>query len=88
MAANTAGKRYADPGLQADRRKRYALDTPEEIRAALSYVGMPKNRGKYSADDLTKVEASIHAAAKQAGIDAKPVSLATAARGFVARTST
>lgn len=85
MAAHTAGRKYADPGYQADKRKRYALDTPDEIRAALSYIGMPRNRAKYSAADLAKVEAAIRAAAKKAGIQAAPTSMMTAARGFAAR---
>lgn len=70
MAAHTAGKRYADPGYQSDGRKRYALDSPGEVRAALSYIGMSKNASKYSSGDLAKVKAAIYRAAKGFGIDA------------------
>lgn len=84
MAAHTAGKTYADPGYQADGRKRYALDTPAECRAALSYIGMPKNRAKYSASDLAKVEGKIHAAARKFGIAAHGDEM-QAARNFAGR---
>jgi hypothetical protein len=70
MAAHTAGKKYADPGYQADGRKRYALDTPGEVRAALSYIGQQRNSSKYSSGDLAKVKAAIYRAAKECGIDA------------------
>ena len=69
QAANTAGGNYADPGYQSDKLKRYPLDTPEHIRAALSYIGMSKNAEKYSSGDLAKVKAAIYRAAKGAGID-------------------
>ena len=86
MAAHTPGKRYADPGYQQDGRKRYALDTPDEIRAALSYIGMARNRAKYKPADLKKVEAAINAAAAKAGIGASAVPTETqAASQFVAR---
>src|SRR5262249_52777926 len=55
---------YADPGHQADGKKRYPLDTAERIRAAWRYINMPKNAGKYSAEDLKAVKAKIVAAWK------------------------
>ena len=69
-AAHTAGKSYADPGYQSDGLKRYALDSPGEVRAALRYIGMPKNSSKYSSGDLAKVKGAIYRAAKRYGIDA------------------
>lgn len=87
-AAHTAAKTYADPGLQPDGRKRYALDTPAEVKAALSYIGMPKNRAKYKPADLAKVEAAIRAAAKTQGVQPAPQSLAQVARNFASRTNT
>jgi HK97 family phage prohead protease len=56
---------YADPGYQADKKKRYPLDTKARVIAALSYIGQAKNAGQYSADDLAKVKAKIEAAAKK-----------------------
>lgn len=59
---------YADPGLQADKKKRYPIDTAEHVKAALSYIGQADNAAKYSSEDLAKVKAKIHAAAKKMGI--------------------
>lgn len=69
-AANTAGSRFADPGYQSDGLKRYPVDSPAHVRAALSYIGQAKNAAKYSSGDLAKVKASIYRAAKGFGIDA------------------
>lgn len=69
QAANTAGSNYADPGYQADKLKRYPVDTAEHVRAALSYIGQQKNAAKYSSGDLAKVKAAIYRAAKAFGID-------------------
>lgn len=87
MAAHTAAKTYADPGYQSDGRKRYALDTEQEVRAALSYIGVSRNRAKYKPGDLKKVEAAIHAAAKRfgVGVSAPPTEM-QAADQFVNRT--
>jgi hypothetical protein len=53
---------YADPGYQKDKKKRYPVDTEEHIRAAWSYIHMPKNAEHYSEEDLGKVRANITAA--------------------------
>src|SRR5262249_13197491 len=55
---------YPDPGDPADGKKRYPLDTPERSRSAWRYINMPKNAGKYSAEDLKSVKAKIIAAWK------------------------
>ncbi|HEX7732429.1 MAG TPA: DUF6582 domain-containing protein [Rhodanobacter sp.] len=46
--------RYADP-----KNKKYPLDTEKHIRAAWSYIHMPKNSAKYDADDLKTIKAAI-----------------------------
>lgn len=71
-AAHTAAPSgtYADPGYQSDGLKRYPVDTPEHVRAALSYIGKGSNASKYSSGDLAKVKARIYRAAKSMGIDA------------------
>lgn len=60
---------YADPGYQADGQKRYPLDSEAHCRAAWSYINMPKNAGKYTADQLSKIKARIKAAGHKYGID-------------------
>lgn len=68
-AAQTKAKNYADPGYQDDGAKRYALDTKDQVKAAWSYINMPKNAKKYTAGQLSKVKARIKSAAKKFGID-------------------
>lgn len=60
---------YADPGYQGDGVKRYPLDSEEHVRAAWSYINMPKNASKYSADQLANIKGRIRAAAKKYGIE-------------------
>ena len=60
---------YADPGYQADKQKRYPVDSAEHVKAALAYIGQADNAAKYSPDDLAKVKANVAAAAKKFGID-------------------
>lgn len=55
---------FADPGYQSDGSKRYPVDSEEHIRAAWSYINMPKNAKAYSADDLSKVKSAIISAWK------------------------
>jgi hypothetical protein len=55
---------YADPGYQDDKKKRYPIDTEKHVRAAWSYINKPKNAGKYSADELTRIKNKIIAAWK------------------------
>ena len=55
---------YADPGYQEDKKKRYPLNNASRIRAAWSYIHMPKNRAFYSADQLAKIESRIISAWK------------------------
>lgn len=59
--------KYADPGYQGDNRKRYPIDTPKHIRAAWSYINMPKNAGKYSPEQLKAIKAKIQKAMSGSG---------------------
>jgi HK97 family phage prohead protease len=60
---------YADPGYQDDGVKRYPLDSESHVRAAWSYINMPKNARKYSPAELAKVKGRIKAAARKFGIE-------------------
>lgn len=55
-----SGGPFADPVNQ-----RYQLDTEAHIRAAWSYLGMPKNASKYSATDLASIKKRVIAAWKK-----------------------
>lgn len=58
--------KYADPGYNGE--KKYPIDTPDHIRAAWSYINMPKNAAFYKPDQLAQIKQRIMAAAKKAGI--------------------
>jgi hypothetical protein len=60
---------YADPGYQADKKKRYPLDSEEHCRAAWSYINMPKNAAKYSPAELSRIKGKIRAALKRYGAE-------------------
>jgi len=65
-----ADVQYADPGYQADKRKRYPLDTEKRVKAAWSYINKDENAGKYGKGQLNKVRGAIKAAMKKLGIKA------------------
>jgi hypothetical protein len=66
-AASTPAKygnvEYADPGFQGDK-KRYPVDTEKHIRAAWSYIHMPKNAAKYSSNQVAHIKTKIAGAWK------------------------
>jgi hypothetical protein len=55
---------YADPS-----NKKYPVDTEKHVRAAWSYINMPKNRKTYSSAELGAIEGRIKRAAKKMGIE-------------------
>lgn len=59
---------YADPGYR-DGKKRYPLDSAAHVRAAWSYINMPRNADKYSAEQLSEIKDRIKAAAKKFGVE-------------------
>ena len=67
--AQTPGSNYADPGYQADKKKRYPLDTNKHIRAAWAYINVADNQKPYTAAQLKRIRSRIKAAAKKAGIN-------------------
>lgn len=60
----TTTKEYADPG-----NKKYPIDSETHVRAAWSYINMPKNRKMYSSAELAAIESRIKRAAKKFKID-------------------
>ena len=55
---------YADPGFQADGKKRYPLDSERHIRAAWAFIHMAANAAPYTAGELQQVKDRIVAAWK------------------------
>jgi len=60
---------YADPGYQADKKKRYPIDTAKHARAAWSYINQADNAGLYTAAQLKRIKSRIKSAAKKFGIN-------------------
>jgi Prohead core protein serine protease len=60
---------YADPGYKADKKKRYPINTAGHVRAAWSYINMPKNHTGYTASQVASIKAKIKRAAKKFGIN-------------------
>ncbi|HEU0155939.1 MAG TPA: DUF6582 domain-containing protein, partial [Stellaceae bacterium] len=56
---------YADPGYQADGKKRYPIDTERHIRAAWNFINRPTNAKRYSASELEQIKGRIVAAWKK-----------------------
>ncbi len=54
---------YADP-----KNKKYPIDTPEHVRAALSYLGHAKDSGEYTGAELETMRARIARAAGRLGV--------------------
>src|ERR1700756_2950154 len=55
---------YADPVNKA-----YPIDSEKHVRAAWSYLAMPKNAAKYSAKDVATMKARIKRAGKKYDIE-------------------
>lgn len=60
---------YADPGYQADKKKRYPIDTEAHVRAAWSYINQESNASQYSSAQLKRVKSRIKSAAGKFGIN-------------------
>ena len=57
--------KYADPGYQKDKKKRYPIDNERHIRAAWNYIHKAKNAAKYSAEHAATMIRKIAAAWKR-----------------------
>lgn len=85
--AATAASRYADPGYQADKAKRYALDTKAQSKAAWSYINMPKNSKLYTAAQLKRIKGRIKAALKKFGVEISADEHWVVDRGYLAESA-
>jgi hypothetical protein len=70
----------ADPGYQPDGKRRYPIDTERHIRAAWSYINMPRNARRYTADQVKRIKATIIAAWKDKIDPEGPASAADGAK--------
>jgi len=69
VSSKEGEKKYGDVTYADETNKKYPLDTKKHVKAAWSYINMPKNAGKYSSSDLTAMKKRIKAAAKKIGIE-------------------
>lgn len=72
---------YADPGYQQDGKKRYPLDSEKHIRAAWSYINMPKNASKYSSSQVAAIKSRIKSKMKGLGADISKTSIVVTGDG-------
>lgn len=57
--------KYGDVTYADKENHKYPVDTEKHVRAAWSYINMPKNAGKYSSDKLSAIKSNIKNAAKK-----------------------
>lgn len=61
--------KYGDVKFADEKNKKYPLDSETHVRAAWSYINMPKNAAKYSPADVKTIKSRIKAAGKKYGIE-------------------
>ncbi|MGK5728929.1 DUF6582 domain-containing protein [Streptomyces sp. URMC 124] len=62
------GGPFADPGYQADKEKRYPIDTKARAKAAWSYINQADNARAYSAAQLKRIKQRITKALRSFGV--------------------
>lgn len=62
---NSGLYKYGDVKFADEVNKKYPIDTPEHIRAAWSYIHMPRNFEKYSPKDIKSIQNKIVKAWKE-----------------------
>ena len=58
LRADNVGK-YGNVNYADKANKKYPIDTEEHIRAAWSYIHMPKNQKEYSASEVEAIKSNI-----------------------------
>jgi uncharacterized protein DUF6582 len=66
---NEGERKYGDVQFADPTNKKYPIDTEEHVRAAWSYIHMPRNAGEYDAKDLETIKNRIRKAAEGYGIE-------------------
>lgn len=69
MAVLRADKPYGDVAYADPKDGKYPIDTKEHVKAAWSYINMPKNQKGYTPGELAAIKGKIRAAAKKFGIE-------------------
>ena len=66
--AGVTASDYADPGYQADKKKRYPLDTKARAKSAWSYINQGDNAKAYTGPQLKRIKQRIMKALKRFGV--------------------
>ena len=84
----TPAKPYGDVKYADPKNGKYPIDTEEHIRAAWSYISMPKNAAKYPLNGVTlsEVKDRIRAAMKRIGADVSDSDSSSSSNGSASRT--
>ena len=64
LRADAAGGKYGNVDYADKANKKYPIDTEAHIRAAWSYIHMPRNAKEYSAGELSAIKTHIRNAWK------------------------
>lgn len=67
--ARADDKPYGDVDYADPKNGKYPIDTKEHVKAAWSYINMPKNQKDYSDSELSEIKGRIKSAAKKFGIE-------------------
>jgi len=71
LEADDHKSEYGDVNYADKENHKYPIDNEEHIRAAWSYINMPKNAEKYESDKLSAIKSHIKSAAEKQGIEIK-----------------
>jgi hypothetical protein len=69
LSADDHYSKYGDVAYADKENHKYPINTVEHVRAAWSYINMPKNADKYNSQQLSTIKDNIKAAAKKFGIN-------------------
>jgi hypothetical protein len=83
IEAADSPKPYGNVKYADEKNGKYPIDTEEHVRAAWSYINMPKNQKGYSAGELASIKAKIRSAAKKFGIQIEAASASVEEKGAV-----
>ena len=68
MDADNHFSKYGDVAYADKENSKYPIDTKEHVKAAWSYINMPKNAGKYDSSKLAAIKNNIKSAATKYNI--------------------
>lgn len=83
FTVEAADKPYGDVTYADPKNGKYPINTKEHVKAAWSYINMPKNQQGYSSEELAQIKSRIKSAAKKFGITIEASSASEIEKGAV-----